>query len=414
MEIVSKKQKKILLINHYAGSPEMGMEFRPYYLAKEWVRDGYRVDIIAADYSHLRINNPNINKDFDENVIDGIHYHWVHTKKYSGNGFKRAMTMFEFVGKLCIHSKQIANTLNPDVIITSSTYPLDTYAGQLIRKKTRMKSILIHEIHDMWPITPIEIGGMSQRNPFIIALQMAENSFCKKSDYIVSLLPNSYDYLHEHGMDMNKFVHIPNGIVQEEWQNPQALTVEVQNQIDRIKEKHDKLICFFGSHTRSYALEYIIDAVKTFDRKKVALVMVGEGNCKEELIKRSKNADNIYFFNSIPKKSIPSLLNQVDIIYVGALNNRMFRFGICMNKLYDSMMAGKPILYAVNAPNNYIRDYNCGITVDTESTEALIDGIKQMISFSDEQMEIMGKNGKNAVLNYFTTRKLALEFEKLF
>ena len=24
----------ILLINHYAGSPDLGMEFRPYYMAK--------------------------------------------------------------------------------------------------------------------------------------------------------------------------------------------------------------------------------------------------------------------------------------------------------------------------------------------------------------------------------------------
>ena len=28
----------ILYIEHYAGSPEMGMEFRPYYLSKEWIR----------------------------------------------------------------------------------------------------------------------------------------------------------------------------------------------------------------------------------------------------------------------------------------------------------------------------------------------------------------------------------------
>jgi len=34
-----------LLINHYAGSPQYGMEYRPYYLAKEWVRMGHRVII---------------------------------------------------------------------------------------------------------------------------------------------------------------------------------------------------------------------------------------------------------------------------------------------------------------------------------------------------------------------------------
>lgn len=32
----------ILIINHYAGSPEMGMEFRPYYFAKEWTAMGHQ------------------------------------------------------------------------------------------------------------------------------------------------------------------------------------------------------------------------------------------------------------------------------------------------------------------------------------------------------------------------------------
>src|SRR3954468_20797879 len=49
---------KILLINHYAGSPRHGMEFRPYYLAHEWVRAGHQVTIVAASHSHLRSNQP--------------------------------------------------------------------------------------------------------------------------------------------------------------------------------------------------------------------------------------------------------------------------------------------------------------------------------------------------------------------
>ena len=62
----------ILLINHYAGSVEMGMEFRPYYFAREWCKMGHHVDIIAADYSHLRIKNPKVSKDFQSEEIDKI------------------------------------------------------------------------------------------------------------------------------------------------------------------------------------------------------------------------------------------------------------------------------------------------------------------------------------------------------
>ena len=48
----------ILLINHYAGSPRHGMEYRPYYLAREWVRLGHQVQIVAASWSHVRSVQP--------------------------------------------------------------------------------------------------------------------------------------------------------------------------------------------------------------------------------------------------------------------------------------------------------------------------------------------------------------------
>ena len=92
-----RRKKRILYIEHYAGSPGMGMEFRPYYLAREWMKMGYRVDILAADYSHLRTRNPVIHHDFECTVEDGIRYHWVHTGEYSGNGVSRALTMEQFV-----------------------------------------------------------------------------------------------------------------------------------------------------------------------------------------------------------------------------------------------------------------------------------------------------------------------------
>lgn len=75
----------IILINHYAGSNIHGMEFRPYYLAREWVKMGHNVTIIAASFSHLRQKNPDISA-ITEEVIDGIRYIWLPVNKYQGNG----------------------------------------------------------------------------------------------------------------------------------------------------------------------------------------------------------------------------------------------------------------------------------------------------------------------------------------
>ena len=62
----------IILINHYAGSNIHGMEFRPYYLAREWVKMGHNVTIIAASFSHLRQKSGY--SVITEEFIDGIRY----------------------------------------------------------------------------------------------------------------------------------------------------------------------------------------------------------------------------------------------------------------------------------------------------------------------------------------------------
>ena len=404
----------ILYIEHYAGSPEMGMEFRPYYLAREWVKMGHHVRIVAGDYSHLRIRNPAVEKNFQTETTDGIDYVWIKTGQYTGNGAARALTMFRFVWKLWKNAKMIAENWKPEVIITSSTYPLDTYAGQRIKKKTKNHALLIHEVHDMWPITLIELGGMKKSNPFVQLIQMGENSFCRHSDYVVSLLCAAKDYFVEHGMKPEKFKVVMNGIVLDEWENAKPLPEEHKQKLDALHMQGKFVVCFFGSITKSYAIDYLLDAVEKLNGARAAVVIVGEGNQKEELMRRTAGREDSVFLPKISKGSIPSLLEEADCCYVGALHNDMFRFGICMNKLFDSMMSGKPILYAVDAPNNFITDYDCGISVKAEDADALADGLSKMLSLSPAERNRMGQNGRNAVLNHFTYEKLAKQFEEIF
>ncbi|MBR4909241.1 MAG: glycosyltransferase family 4 protein [Acidaminococcaceae bacterium] len=403
----------ILYINHYAGSPEMGMEFRPYYLSREWVKMGHRVTIVAGDYSHLRLINPKVTDDFQVEIIDGIEYVWVKTGDYQGNGVKRAFSMFRFVWKLWSNADNISKRWKPNVVIASSTYPLDTYPAQKIARLSHAK--YIHEVHDMWPITLIELGGMSRLHPFVILMQIAENSFCRNSDYVVSLLCAAQDYFVQHGMDAKKFKVVMNGIVKDEWENPINLPKYHQDLLTQLHDNGKFIICFFGSINKSYAIDYLLKATnKISDHNNVVVVIVGEGNQKEELQKQVQNRTDVFFLPKISKKAIPTLMDNIDCCYVGSLRNDMFRFGISMNKLFDSMMSGKPILYAVEAPNNFIEEYRCGITIKAEDADALSEGISKLVSMKELDRLQMGTSGRNAVLKHFTYEKLAKQFADLF
>ena len=402
----------VLYLNHYAGSLSMGMEFRPYYLAKEWVKMGHNVRIVAGDYSHLRIKNPNVKRNFQTKTIDEIKYTWIKTGKYEGNGVKRAITMFKFVGKLWYHAKGLARAWKPDVVITSSTYPLDTYAGQRIAKYAKAK--YIHEVHDMWPATLYEIGGMSKTNPFVVLMQIAENSAYKHCDDLVALLPNSKEYMVKHGLKPQKFHNLQNGVVEEEWGNTKELPQEHKELFEKLKDKF--IVAHFGGHALSNALDLMLDVAKNDTDSEVAYVLVGNGVEKTRLIERKNKEclDNVYFLPPVEKEMIPSLVDHFDCSYMGATDSPLYKYGLCMNKMYDSMMAATPIICAIKAKNTLVEQYGCGFMVDPSDIKSILNGIHKLKNMPQTERNEIGNNGKKAVLEHFTYKKLAEQFSKLF
>lgn len=401
----------ILLINHYAGSPEMGMEFRPYYFAREWIKIGHRVDIIAADYSHLRCINPEVKEDFQEDEIDGIHYHWIRTGSYEGNGAKRAITMAKFVTKLWLHTGKIIREMDPDVVICSSTYPLDTYVGQRIRRKSKKKVKLIHEVHDMWPATLIEIGEMSKKNPFVVAMQIGENSAYKHSDKVISLLPNAEPYMKEHGLAEGKFKCIPNGIVLEEWENPEELPEEHKTVFDELKKQGKFIVGYFGGHALSNALDNIIDTAEFIDDDEVHFVLVGDGVEKSRLMKKAEDLSlkNITFLPPVGKKSIPKLCERFDCIYMCGLESPLYRFGLCLNKMFDTMASGKPGICALGVMS-YFSEYGCGFDVESNNIPAICSLIEKIKRRNPNELETIRIAGVKASRERFNYEKLAQEF----
>ncbi len=407
--------KRIVLLDHYVGSPEMGMEFRPYYMAQEWKKLGYDVRLVGGDYSHLRMKNPKVDRDFTNEDIDGIHYTWIKTGEYEGNGIARAKSMIRFVGKMKRHAKKLAKEWKPDVVIASSTYPLDTYAAQKLKKLTGCT--VIHEVHDMWPAVLQGIFGMKKSHPFVQWMQIAENSFCKNSDYVVSLQPNTKDYLVEHGMKPEKWKNINNGIVLSEWENPQPIPKSHKEVFDRLHREGKFVICFFGTISKSYALDYLIKAIHKLDNDKVVAVIIGAENDYHKSLQELSQKHmykNFVFLPKVSKLSIPNLLKESDALYVASVASWVMQFGISMNKLFDSMMSGKPIIYAMGAPNNYIKEFNCGISVEPESVDALAEGIHRMFSLQPEEREELGRNGHNAAMKFFTYEQLGKRFAELF
>ena len=398
----------IFLINHYAGSPEMGMEYRPYYLAKEWINLGHNVTILVANNSHIRQYNPELNSDIIEEDIDGIKYIWVNTPKYEGNGIGRIKNMFAFIKKTMYKASYFANKYKPDVVIASSTYPSDNYVAKKISKLSGAK--YFYEVHDLWPLSPIELGGMSKLHPFTVAMQHAESFAYRKADAVISMLPKTQEHMKSHGLDLKKWHYIPNGVILDEWNNKAKLNDKTLQQISEIKSRFDKIVAYTGTLGLANALDSLILSAEIV--KDVAIIIVGKGPEKENLQKliADKNLQNVFILESINKQEIPSLLQMFDILYIGLQYQSLFRFGISPNKLIDYMMAAKPIIQAIDAGNNVVKEVGCGIDIEPENPHAIANAITELMNKPKEELEKMGQNGHDFVLKNHDYSILAKKF----
>lgn len=399
----------ILYINHYAGTPALGMEYRPYYLAREWVGSGHAVQILAADFSHVRTRQPAAGDE----VVDGIAYRWYPTSRYRGNGWRRFWNIASFLRAVWADTPRLAREFKPDVVIASSSYPLDIWVARRIAGRVGAK--LVFEVHDLWPLSPIELAGMSPYHPFAMLCQLAEDAAYRDADVVVSMLPQVHGHMAGRGLDLEKLHIVPNGIALDEWQGDLLpLREDVAEAIRAARAGGRTLVGYAGSMGLPNALDTLLDAAALLQQERSSLqfVLVGAGHERERLAARIDclGLANVSLLPPIPKAQVPALLAALDIAYIGWQRVPIYRFGIAPNKLMDYMMARVPVLHAVEAGNDPVAESGCGLTVAPEDAAAIADGLRRLAAIPAVERRAMGDRGRAFVLAEHTYPVLAQRF----
>jgi glycosyltransferase involved in cell wall biosynthesis len=403
---------KVLLINHYAGSERMGMEYRPFYLAREWVADGHSATIVAADFSHLRSCQPKVHSDLESTEEEGVRFRWVRTNSYGGNGSRRVLNMLAFSGKLLAQAIRVEREERPDIVICSSTYPLDIYPGARIAR--RAKARLVFEVHDLWPLTPILLGGYSRKHPYIAALQYAEDWAYRHADSVVSILPNTREYMVGRGLDPRKFVHVPNGIsVASAMQRPDDdLPSVVRARIECERRRGRFLIGYAGGINLAMALETVLETSRIVACHGITFLVAGDGPAAAALraqLERSR-FDNFHLLGPIPKSNVQSFLSAMDALVIPWHQSPLYKFGISPNKVFDYMLAGKPIVQSSDAANDPVAEAECGLTVSPEDPAALAAAILRLHRLPHGESRRLGENGQRFVSRHHDYKFLARRF----
>ena len=374
------------------------MEFRPSSLAREWARTGHETLIVAGAPSHVRAHDPELRSKVTLARVDGVDFEWYRLPSYDGNGARRAANIVTFATLLRARSGALAREFRPDIVVASSTHPLDIYGARSIARRSGAR--LVFEVHDLWPLTPIELGGVSPRNPFIMAMDRAERYACRHADLVVSILPAADDYLVTRGLDRARYVHIPNGISLGELEgDAEPLPAAHAELIASLRAAGTFIVGYTGGIGMANALDDLVGALALVPAERVAALVWGDGPDRaalEERIAREGIA-NVHLLGRIPKPAVGSALAACDAAFLGWKRLGIYRYGVSPNKLWDYMAAGRPIVHATSAPGDPVAACGCGVSVPAEDPRALADALLDLASRPAAELAEMGRRGRVSV-----------------
>ena len=102
-----------------------------------------------------------------------------------------------------------------------------------------------------------------------------------------------------------------------------------------------------------------------------------------------RGLSNVHFRSPIPKRQVLGALSKASATIAMLENLPIYKYGISLNKLYDFMAAGRPVVFVGESYNNPVADSGGGI--------AITDRIIALARAPAAELEQYGRNGRRFV-----------------
>jgi glycosyltransferase involved in cell wall biosynthesis len=395
---------RVWLVNHYALPPSEPGGTRHYTLARELIRRGHDVTVIASSFNHatgLQMTCTHGRlctfKRFGE-----VPFLLLRVPSYSSN-MARLWNMFVFAFEVWL-SLGTKIMRKPDIVIGSSLTLFAAFAAERLARRLGVPFIL--EIRDLWPQTLIDMG-MHPRHPAVIGFGISERYLYRNAAKIVTLLPNASEYMVPRGARLNDITWIPNGVDMELMPFPQVLI------------PHDVFtVMYMGSHGLSDTLDSVLDAAAILNKEapgRFCFRLIGDGPNKRDLRRRVaiENIANVVFSDPVPRRQVFTTLQNADAFILTARKTDLYRYGISPNKLHEYMAAARPTIFAGNSHNNPIAEVAAGITVAPEDPKAIAAAVKTLADMTSDERWSMGLRARLYIEEHHDFTRLASRLERV-
>lgn len=152
---------------------------------------------------------------------------------------------------------------------------------------------------------------------------------------------------------------------------------------------------YVGSVNAHSNTELIIQAFAKANLPDSELRIYGGGNHKDNCVElANKLGLTNVFFDVVEKKQVPDVQSKVNVLVLALPTGNG---GLCLpSKMTSYMLSGRPVLASVeeSATTRYIKEADCGISVEPDCIEALAAGFRRFAEMDEIELNRLGKNSR--------------------
>jgi colanic acid biosynthesis glycosyl transferase WcaI len=372
---------------------------------------GHQLHVVTSLpwYRHHRIEEGWTGKPVREQVTDWGRITRVHPFPTDKTNIPaRAMAFGGFTALTGIIAA--ASRPRPDVVLAMSP-PLTLGLAGWVAARAR-RAPFIFNIQDVFPDVAVELGVIT--NPTLISVASALERFTYLRSDAVTVLS---DDLHDNvvaklkGNRPDRVRVIPN-FVDTQHIRPAAKENAYRKEFGLSGKT---VVMYAGNVGFSQSLDLVLDAAAALaDDPDVVFVINGGGAARADLQRKAAGARNVRFVEMQPKDRLPEVLAAADV-HVVPLRRGLARSSV-PSKMYSILAAGRPIVASVDAGTEVaevVQREGAGVAVPPDDPEAFTKALARVVA-EPEEMDRMGRNGRQFVERWASPAAIAERYEALF
>ena len=395
---------KILYLHQYFNTPDMSGGTRSYEMARRLVAMGHEVHIVTSNR-----NEGSGKKDWYEELIDGIHVHWLPVPYSNRMSYSERVKAF-FAFALKAYGKAVF--IGGDVVFATST-PL-TIAIPGVRAAKKLKVPMVFEVRDLWPEVPIAIGAL--KNPLLIAAAKRLESFAyKNSARVIALSPGMADGVTKTGYPAGRVDIISNS-----------------SDLDLFKPDEEKakgfraacpelgsgpIVLYPGTLGLINGVSYFpkMAAAVLPHRPDIRFVVLGDG-MEWDLVQNEARRlgvlnRNFFLYRQVPKKQVVAAFAAASVVTSFVIDIKEL-WANSANKFFDALASGTAV--AINYggwQEDLLMEFQAGVAL---SPDPLLGAAVLVDFFSDaDRIRIAGINARRLAEECFSRDVLAARLERV-